>query len=116
MMEIENETSTSEKEQRICLVEMDQNVMQRTGEEEHGRLEDSIHMRVNGKATEIKKKAITMSIEDSEEKLSPRKQKRRLSYGEGLEKKEVKGQGKKLKMQVAQNELYNVQVRVASLE
>lgn len=37
MMKIENKASTSEKEQRICLVEMDQNVMQRTGEEEYGR-------------------------------------------------------------------------------
>lgn len=57
-----------------------------------------------------------MSIEDSEKKLSPRKQKRGLSYGEGLEKEEVQVQGKKLKMPAAQNELYNMQVGVASLE
>lgn len=56
-----------------------------------------------------------MSIENSEEKLSPRKQKRGLSHGEGLEK-EVEVQEKKLKMQVAENELYNVQVGLASLE
>lgn len=50
------------------------------------------------------------------EKLSPRKQKKGLSHGEGLEKEEVEGQGKKLKMQTTQNKLYNVQVGVASLE
>lgn len=46
-------------------------------------MEDSLHMRVNGKGYRDKKKeAITMSIEDSEKKLSPRKQKRVLSHGE----------------------------------